>query len=445
MIFGLIASITIARILGPSGSGAYTLIILVSSMLVTFGSLGIGTSNLYFIAKRKFRPEDMASNSVLIASGLGLLLATSFLAYLYYFNPPFLKDADPFYILIAMFVLPFSLLTSFFSPLLLGEQRIRDYNTLPLIQSISGLCFLLFLFIFIEKSVFSAIMAWASATVVTAIMAIQFVSKLTSIRLSFNYFLFKESIKFGLQNHLGSAVSFLSYRLNMFLVNFFMNITFVGYLSIATALAETLLYLPTAVGTIMVARTPRLSSKDANESSPVACRNTIFLSLVAASLVFIFGGIIINMIFGARFLPALEPLRIFLPGIVSLSINKVLCYELVGRGKPLVGSLAGLVALIINIPLNIILIPTWGISGAALATTISYSVSSIIPLYAFTRISQNSLLDTLVIKRQDLLIYRELYRDVKRLFTKPQWPLMDEATHNQPTKGENINDNIKKP
>ena len=416
VILGLAAAIIIARVLGPSGKGAYTLIILVPMLLATFGTLGIGVANLYFVGKKKYKIADITSNSVVLASGLGIIFAATFLLYFYYFHPSFLKGADPLCVLIATLVLPFSLLTAYFSSILLGEQKINKRNLIYLVQSISLLAFLLFFLFIIERSVLSTIMAWVFATIVTTITSILIVRKLTPIRLSFHFPLFKDSVKFGVQGYFGNVITLFNHRIDILIVNFFIGVTFVGYYSVAVGLAEALWYFPGAVGTIMLARTPRLNSEEANESTPRICRNTIFLTLLAAVLLFVFGKTIINLLFGASFLPALKPMWILLPGIVALSINKVLCNELIGRGKPIIGTIAAVVSLVINIPLNLLLIPIWGISGAAFASTVSYSVCTVVPLIAFMRISQNSLFDTIVIKPQDLKIYTSMFTNGKSFF-----------------------------
>ena len=416
VILGLAAAIIIARVLGPSGKGAYTLIILVPMLLATFGTLGIGVANLYFVGKKKYKIADITSNSVVLASGLGIIFAATFLLYFYYFHPSFLKGADPLCVLIATLVLPFSLLTAYFSSILLGEQKINKRNLIYLVQSISLLAFLLFFLFIIERSVLSTIMAWMFATIVTTITSILIVRKLTPIRLSFHFPLFKDSVKFGVQGYFGNVITLFNHRIDILIVNFFIGVTFVGYYSVAVGLAEALWYFPGAVGTIMLARTPRLNSEEANESTPRICRNTIFLTLLAAVLLFVFGKTIINLLFGASFLPALKPMWILLPGIVALSINKVLCNELIGRGKPIIGTIAAVVSLVINIPLNLLLIPMWGISGAAFASTVSYSVCTVVPLIAFMRISQNSLFDTIIIKPQDLKIYTSMFTNGRSFF-----------------------------
>ena len=66
-ILAFASSIVIARELGPSSYGAYTLIILVPSILTQLGSLGIELANTYFVANRKYKIDEIASNSLFSA------------------------------------------------------------------------------------------------------------------------------------------------------------------------------------------------------------------------------------------------------------------------------------------------------------------------------------------------------------------------------------------
>jgi Na+-driven multidrug efflux pump len=83
-----------------------------------------------------------------------------------------------------------------------------------------------------------------------------------------------------------------------------------------------------------------------------------------------------------------------------------------------VGTIAAGVSLAVNVPLNILLIPRMGISGAALASTICYTVGAIVVLAMFLRISKNSWVDTLLLKREDLRIYRSALSTARRLDVK---------------------------
>jgi O-antigen/teichoic acid export membrane protein len=416
--FDIGVAIIIARALGAEGKGAYSLIVLVAGLLALLGNLGIGTANIYFGGSRKHDWTKLASNSLVSAVGLGVLLAVGFLAYLHIFQPSFLRDIDSRCLVLATLVLPLSLLVTYFTSILLGQSRIKEYNLVQLAQSGVFAVLVLPVLLAVKGGVFGTIAAWASAVLVAAILSILLVRRTTNIKWSFHRQLFKDSVKFGVQGYLGGAIQFLNYRLNMLLVALFMNVTFVGYYSISVTMAEALWYFPGAVATITFARTSGMKAEEANVSTPRICRNTFFLTVIGALLLFVLGRYIILLLFGSAFLPALKPLWILLPGVVAFSILRVLSFEMGGRGKPIVGTIGAGASLAVNIPLNILLIPRMGISGAALASTISYTVGALVVLVIFLRISKNSWVDTVLLKREDLKIYRSAFSTARSLNVK---------------------------
>ncbi len=405
VILGVVTAIVIAKVLGPEGKGSYTLIILVPTLLATLGSLGIGIANVYFGGSLKYDWADLASNSVISALGLGVILSVAFIIYYHLFHPSFLPDTDPLYLSLAVLILPLSLLTKYFSYILLGQKRIKEFNLVSLARGGTYLILLIFVLLLLKGGISSAILAWVGATLVATILSILLVRRETNIIWSFQPSLLKDSVKFGVKGYLVNVINLLNYRLDMFMVAFFMNVTFVGYYSISVALAETLWYFPAAVGAVIFAHTPGLSTGEANTSTPRICRNTFFIIIIAALILFALSRYIIILLFGSAFLPALRSLWILLPGVVVFSIAKVLGNEMTGRGKPIINAIASATSLGINIPMNIVLIPMWGISGAAFASTVSYAVGAVVTLIVFMRISKNSLFDTVIIKREDFRLY----------------------------------------
>jgi Na+-driven multidrug efflux pump len=74
-----------------------------------------------------------------------------------------------------------------------------------------------------------------------------------------------------------------------------------------------------------------------------------------------------------------------MPGILSLSLSKVLAAYLSGLGRPLPTTVAGLVGLAVNLGANLLLIPAWGIVGASAASLISYSCHAAVLLFVACR------------------------------------------------------------
>jgi O-antigen/teichoic acid export membrane protein len=414
LVFMMVSGIIIARVLGPSGKGAYTIVFLIPALLFTFGNLGIGAANTYFGGSKKFEWHKIASNSFILAIVFGGILIAGFILYYFAFYPSFLRGIEASWMLLALVTVPFSLLIEYFSMILLGQKRLRRYNSIILLQSGLGLVLLSLLILVLRRGILEAILASVVATIIGAIFSMLLLGRGIRIGLHFDSLLFRNSLVFGLKGHVGNVFQFLNYRLNFLLVAVFMSEVFVGYYSVSVALAEVLLYFPGAVGTVIFGRTSSLPPREANRSTPVICRQTVFITLMLGVPFFILGGFLVSFLYGPAFLPAVLPFWILLPGSVALTIPKILCSEMTGRGKPHISTYVALISFSFNLPLNVLLIPEAGIAGAALATTITYSVSAIITLIAFTRISNNSLRDTILIKRQDLKIYRNLLLGLRR-------------------------------
>ncbi len=82
---------------------------------------------------------------------------------------------------------------------------------------------------------------------------------------------------------------------------------------------------------------------------------------------------------------------------------------MLARGYPRLIFWSGLVSLCTNVALNVILIPRYGIDGAAVATSISYSLNFIILVSAFTYLTGTPLISLLVLRSSDLrLLARRL-------------------------------------
>ena len=69
-------------------------------------------------------------------------------------------------------------------------------------------------------------------------------------------------------------------------------------------------------------------------------------------------------------------------------------------------------ALPVTVVLDILLIPRYGISGAAAASSAAYGVMAVIQFVAYIRMSGNSIRDSLVIKAEDFRLYLDLAREV---------------------------------
>jgi Na+-driven multidrug efflux pump len=73
---------------------------------------------------------------------------------------------------------------------------------------------------------------------------------------------------------------------------------------------------------------------------------------------------------------------------------------------------SGLVSLPATIALNLILVPAWGINGAAVASNVAYLINAAVVLFIFLRVSRMRLRDVLIFNAEDWAAFRWTAREV---------------------------------
>jgi len=182
----------------------------------------------------------------------------------------------------------------------------------------------------------------------------------------------------------GEILGFLHYRADIFLILLWKGNVQVGLYATAAFLSELLWMIPRGLYAPVFSGLARngLSRDTVKKAALTALAVTSGLALIAVFLV----GPAIRLLYGESFAGAAWPFILLLPGTVMLSIPKFLEAPLIAEmGSPEVlvwGKAAGLFC---NIPLNFWLIPKYGISGAAAASSISYTIQALIFIGLFIK------------------------------------------------------------
>jgi len=408
LILGIFTSILIARILGPENKGILSLTILLPTLLITLLNFGIEPSTIYYIGKGKYDNRKIYGNTLIIGvfiSGISILFA---LIIIFYFKDLFLKEVPSKYLFISLGLIPLMMFHGFLNKILLGLQKIRKYSLISVLKNVFFLFLIIFSLIILKLGVIEAILARILSYLFSVILICLMLHKIIgSAKYNIDKSYIKDVSLYGIKTHAANILAFLNYRLDMFLVNAFLSPIFVGYYSISVSIAEQLWLISSSASLILFVRVAsEKDDKRLKEFTPVVSRNVLFMSVIGALTFFLISKWMISFLYSKSYLPSVIPFNILLPGIVALSVSKVLSSDIGGRGRPLINTYLTGISVFVNLGLNIIWIPKLGVEGAALASTVAYSVMFLGTLIIYCKISGNSYADVLIIRKSDFNFYK---------------------------------------
>jgi len=412
--FHIGASIIIVRTLGPEGQGIYFLAILLPSFLLTFCNLGVAPSSIFYIGKKKYPVKEIIGNNVILSIFLGIIGFLIGLIIILFFSNSLFQGVARIYLFLALILLPLFLFVTFVNYVFLGLQKIKEFNSIIILQKFVFLILLSICLLIFKLGLKATIGANILSYLIIATILIYFIRKIIGVfKLKFNKFYIKNAFGYGFKVYISNIISFFHYRIGAFLINIFLNPIAVGFYSVAIALAEKLWLFSQSAGMVLF---PKVSSetdeKRLKEFTPFVCRNVLLIAAIAAILLFFFGPLLITLFYSKKFLSSILPFQILLVGTVPMSGWQILANDLYGRGKPKLNIYISLTSVMLNIILNILLIPKFGIVGAAWATSVSYTFAFLAIAILYSRVSGNSISKIIFAQRSDLIFYKEFMDSV---------------------------------
>lgn len=180
---------------------------------------------------------------------------------------------------------------------------------------------------------------------------------------------FRPTLSYSLRAWLGTLTNTANARLDQLVLIPFLTPASLGLYVVAVSLTTVLAPATSAVGTLLKVRAAegRISG-----ATTVVNRLFICVALVGALVLAVLAPWLVSVLFGSEFEEAATLLWLLLPGAVALTVNGLAHNLLYGLGLPnsvfraeLLGVIAGLVALAI-------LLPTFDVRGAAVASSLAY-------------------------------------------------------------------------
>ena len=392
-VIGLVIGVVTTRALGPEGLGQYRLLVLIITTVTTFFNFGVPATNTYFIAQKKFEKEKIYHAAIIFAIVISAVsFAILFLLYEFHlFYLLFPPDKLSFPIVASLGIIPVVLFNLFAQGVIVGENKIVLNNYITLSSQGALTIVLAALYVTGTLTVTAAIVLYALSFIVAFGIIIRTslppIGSIVRARLRWSEY--RTLLGFSATIHVGNLTQFFNYRLDSFIVNFFLGQAAVGLYGTSSTLGETLWLLSASMASVLL---PTLAGQQ-EKSKEIAVKAgvaTFAVSVAGGIAAFLLGPYLIVLLFGKEFSGSIEPFLILIPGVAVFSITNVLATYLTGAGRPGFNAAIAFISFLFTVIFDILLIPRYGISGAAVASTISYTMSSIMTAIVFWKISRIS-------------------------------------------------------
>lgn len=372
IVFNLITSVLTARYLGPAGKGILAVVTTVNGVALQFGNLGLGSASTYFVANDRNLISRVFAILVYSSVFIGGVVSISVLITTWAF-PGFLGEVPRLLLWIGLAPLVFQFFLLFGQSLLMGLEQFNRVYLLDILNSSLIVGVGLVVLVWLRAGIASYFIFSSILAILMGVLALGFVRSYHGMVREFDDILFKRMMGYSAKAYIATLLSFLVLRSDIFMVNYYLGVDDVGVYSIAVRFGDVLYILPTTIGMVLFPKVASMNT-DSWRFTLRVLAVTAFMMLGICGMAAFLSSPLILLLFGQPFMGAREAFLWLLPGIWCLSLSTVIMNFFAGKGMPVITVVTPLVAFLLNIVVNLILIPRYGIVGASLSSTAAYSL-----------------------------------------------------------------------
>ncbi len=403
----LVSGIILPRLLNPEALGRLNSLTALAAIIYSFAFLGMRSSLVMHLGKNKFEQNQILSATVYIYI-LSIILSTLALLIFFFFLS---NDQFPLlFVLLVCLINPFEFIISYMQGYNLAMSRYGNFNRL---KWVPRLVYLLTIILFV------GLLGWKVKGALIAIIVSNLITILIYLRIygaSFPGFtraipvkVIKSLLGYGSLYALAFLVTRLNHKIDILILKRMCDIAEVGYYSLGANVAETIWQVPIAVGVVLMTRSAKQSDeKVATQEVCSSLRISLLVVSFAGLILYLLAPILVPILFGDRYSASIPIIRTIIPGILFFVILKILNSQFIGSGLPQLTLIALLPALLLNIVLNLLFIPSYKGIGAAMATNISYFCASFLLLLVYSRTFKTGLAEIFRYRKSDFAFIQKI-------------------------------------
>lgn len=397
-----------ARILLPEGRGELTILLLWPILFADLGSFSLSTSTNFHMARKKYSPGEIIAGTGVLLTVLWPILVGAFLLltpYIYSgYRPEVLSIAAICAILIPTYMYAMSMVTMF-----LGDQKFGAGNLCRAIVHIGYLGLALLLLIPDGPPLSAFIYAYLGAHIVVLGVAAWYVRK-------YDWWSFKPSLRiirsiagYGLRAHVAVVLATANRRLDQLIISVALAATDLGLYVVAMTVEAPLFLAATTIELLLFPKIANQTQEGGRQEVLGRYFRAALLIVIPATIVFvILAPWLIKVVFGPAYLPAADVTRILaLTGIAYTLKVMLTTYMRASNRMRIVTQCEG-IGVIVTIAALAILLPLFGLIGAAIAQVIAFTVPTALMAYLINRETGLSISGMFRFEKRDWQVFSEL-------------------------------------
>lgn len=382
---GFVSTVALARWLGPSGRGLLALMTYATELVVAGAAFGFTYAVVYFVSRRDPPRGAILGNSLLLSGVLAVVFIPGFallsgpIAHLLSHG----RGAGDWWLVGPVVVITF--LDWCIHNQLLGKLLFGRLNVLLVVSRLATVAGIV---LFVGVAGWGVDGGLLSSMAASIVIIAGTLYAIRDVRPTVDLKLMREMFVYGARVSVGWIFQLANYRADVFVLQAYVPLAAVGEYVVAVLVAELALTFGGALGTSVTTLVARYEGEEAQPRTIAdSMRHGVILTGAVIVVLAVVGKFLIELAFGHAYLPAVTPMYILLPGMMFVGLGGVVTANLRGIGRPGRSSIIAGVTVVITLALDFILIPRYGVNGAAAASDVAYAVFGCLGVAMLSRLT----------------------------------------------------------
>ena len=360
----------LAHWFGPTIQGAFSLAVSGMAFGAVIFSVGCDYANAFVVGRNPARALPIVRNTIWIALAVSCLAPLWTLGFVKLFPQTITGLGSHEWLGLTLFAAS-TVLLSLQQGMQAATIGLEQYHLVARANLLSGVLWAIGALITVHISYTAVLAAWTLPLVIVPLYYMRIHGATLPSPGPLDRPLLRQQLHFGIRTVPGGIARSLNMRATLYLCSAFLSPSDVGVYGLMLTLAETMLYLPNALSQVVLGTSAARTTRGSEYRGLYAL--LALAGLIAGAVTFSFGGAILSAVFSPAYARGSIALGILFLAVTLHSLGLMHLHHLYGSGNPLAATTGQIVALVLTLVGGRIMIPHYGIEGAAASSLLTYA------------------------------------------------------------------------